>query len=87
MVTKDNVRDIDKIADFFAKKLRIKSMSFNYPHYTLEDTPANTLPMNLYAKKIIELYEYSKKHHVIIYQIDRYLSTIFKKIPYIVSCK
>lgn len=87
MVTNQNIDDVVKIARFFNKKLHVNSMSFNIPHFTAEDTPANIVDINLYIKKIIDLYEYAKKNHLVVYQIDSYLSTIFKKTPKIIACK
>jgi len=82
-----NINDMEKIAHFFTEKLKAKSLSFAYPHFTTEETPTNKFPMEEYTKQMLKLFLFSKERKIYIDQIGKLVKSIFKKKIVFASCK
>lgn len=82
-----NVGDLTRIADFFVDDLGARSMSFSYPHFTVEETDTNNFNMDEYTKQMKKMLAYSKKKKVYIDQIGKIVRNILLSEPVLSSCK
>lgn len=83
----ENVNDVTKIAQFFTEKIKSRSLSFAYPHFTTEITKINKFPMEKYTKAMCKMVQFSKDNRVYIDQIGKLLRCILKKEIIISACK
>ena len=87
VVHQKNVDDLVPIADFFVKKLDVKSLSFAYPHFTIEKTDTNNFPMEKYTNAICQLLKFAKKERIYIDQIGKILRGLLHKEVNLSACK
>lgn len=82
-----NVADLGKIADFFVDDLGAHSISFSYPHFTVEKSDTNFFNMGEYSKQMKKMLAYSKKRKVYIDQIGKLVRSILTSDHIFSSCK
>jgi len=87
VVHQKNVKDLVSIADFFVKELDVKSLSFAYPHFTVEKTDTNDFPMEKYTAGICKLLKFAKKENVYIDQIGKIIRAILNREANFSACK
>ena len=87
VVHQKNVDDLVPIADFFVKKLGVKSLSFAYPHFTIEKTDTNNFSMEKYTAAICQLLKFAKKERIYIDQIGKILRGILYRETNVSACK
>lgn len=87
LLHRDNVEDARDIASFFIKDLGAKSMSFSYPHRTMDSSEEDFFDFEKYTKSLIDVYCVAKKHGVYVDQIGKILSCIAMGNPMIIGCK
>lgn len=87
MVHDGNVRELTEVAEFFFNDLGVRSISFSYPHLTLEKVDISEFDMKVYTEQIKKMLVYSKNKKVYIDQIGRVTRSILRSEPILSSCK
>ena len=87
LLHKGNVSDAEMIAHYFFNSLNAKSMSFAYPHLTLDDSEENNFDFEEYTNQMKKLYLFSKENGIYIDQIGKIISAIVYGSPTILGCK
>lgn len=83
----ENVEELGEIANFFYNELNALSMSFAYPHFTIENSTTNDFSINDYTEQMYKLFDFSKENKVYIDQIGKKISAILNRERVVSACK
>lgn len=87
VVHQGNISNMKEIANYFADELNVKSISFAYPHYSVEDKFSDIFSMKEYTENLCQLIEFCNTKKVYIDQIGKKISAILNTQRVTSSCK
>lgn len=87
LLHKGNITEAVNIARFFTDNLHARSMSFAYPHSTVEHSEESDFDFSMYTEELKQLFLFAKEKRVYIDQIGKILGSLVYNSPSLIGCK